>query len=140
MQIIQISGSAQYLQIQASGDYDLATYNLTRADPDVLKAIFSTEFTNVGHLPPSDLDAQLDLVSATADPAARADAAATVQKTIVQNSDGLPLTEQVQVYGFSEQVKDIAFEASSRLAFYDAWLNSVTDPTRYLRRRRRDSR
>lgn len=124
LQIIQISSSAQYLQIQGSGDYDLATYNLTRADPDVLKAIFSTKFTNVGHLKPGDLDTQLDLVSSTSDPAQRTTAAATVQQTIVQDSDAIPLTEQVQVYGFSDQVQGISFEASSRLSFYDAWLNS----------------
>ncbi|MEE6274276.1 ABC transporter substrate-binding protein [Georgenia sp. MJ206] len=114
--------AAQYVEIQASGDYDLAGYNLTRADPDVLKAIFSTEYTNVPRLAPNPLDDVLSAMSTTLDPAARAEAAAQAQQIIIEETHAIPLVEQAQVFAFSSSVKDASLEASTRLDLYDTWL------------------
>ena len=116
--------AAQYVEIQTSGDYDLAGYNLTRADPDVLKAIFSTEYTNVPNLEPNPLDDVLQTMSTTLDPEDRADAAAEAQQIIVQEAHALPLVEQVQVFAFDSSVQDASFEASTRLELYDTWLEN----------------
>src|SRR5699024_12642740 len=114
--------AAQDVEIQASGEYDLAGYNLTRADPDVLKAIFSTEYTNVPRLEPNPLDDVLQELSVTLDTDARHAAAEQAQQTIISEAYDIPLVEQFQVFAFSSDVQDITLEASTRLSFYDAWL------------------
>lgn len=116
--------AAQYVEIQASGDYDLAGYNLTRADGDVLKAVFSTEYTNVPRLGANPLDDVLREVSVTLDPDARAEAIAEAQRQIVAESHAILLVEQAQVFAFSDAVQDVNLEASTRLDLYDTWLES----------------
>jgi peptide/nickel transport system substrate-binding protein len=123
LELIQATTSQAYLAVQASGDYDLAGYNLTRADPDVLKAIFSSKFTNVPKLQPSPLDQTLDSVSSESDPAKRSEFAAQAQETIVQEAHAFPINEQTQVFAFSDDVHDVAFEASTRMRLYDAWIS-----------------
>lgn len=114
--------AAQYVEVQGSGDYDLAGYNLTRADPDVLKAIFSTEYTNVPRLEANPLDDVLAEMSVTLETEDRHASAAQAQETIVDEAYDIPLVEQFQVFAFSSDVQDITLEASTRLDLYDTWL------------------
>lgn len=123
LELIQANTSQAYLAVQASGDYDLAGYNLTRADPDVLKAIFSSKYTNVAKLQPSSLDATLDKVSSESDQGKRNDYAVEAQKTIVEDAHAFPLNEQTQIFAFADRVHDVQFEASTRMRLYDAWIS-----------------
>ncbi|MBZ2195408.1 ABC transporter substrate-binding protein [Occultella gossypii] len=123
LQIRQVD-AAQYVEIQSSGDYDLAGYNLTRADPDVLKAIFSTEYTNVPRLEANPLDDTLAEMSVTLDTDARNELAGQAQQTIIGEGYNIPLVEQFQVFAFSSDVQGITLEASTRLSFYDTWLEN----------------
>lgn len=115
---------AQYVEIQASGDYDLAGYSLTRADAQVLSAVFSTEYTNVPRLTANPLDEVLSDIASTVDPDARNEAAAEAQRIIVEETHAILLVEQAQVFGFADSVHNLRLEASTRLDLYDTWLES----------------
>lgn len=121
VELLAATTSQQYLAIQNSGNYDLAAYNLTRADPDVLKAIFSSKYQNVPKLQPGPLDDTLDKVSSTVDPKQRAAYAKQAQEMIVQSDHAFPLNEQTQIFAFADYVHDVAFEASTRMRLYDTW-------------------
>lgn len=123
MQLIPAATAQAYLAVQASGDYDLAGYNLTRADPDVLSAIFSSKYTNVAKLSANPLDDTLDKVSSESDPAKRKQAAIDAQKTIIEDGHAFPLNEQTQIFAFEDSVHDVQFEASTRMRLYDAWVS-----------------
>lgn len=123
LELLQATTAQAYLAVQASGDYDFAGYNLTRADPDVLKAIFSSKFTNVAKLKAGPLDTTLDNVSRESDPAKRSAFAAQAQTTIIEDAHAFPLNEQTQVFAFDDSVHDVAFEASTRMRLYDTWIS-----------------
>lgn len=110
--------------VQASGDYDLVYYNLTRVDPDVLRTIFSSKGANRGHITDPALDALLDQQAATTDTAAREKVLTEIQQTAIAKGYFVPLFELAQVHGLGPSVKGLHFEASSRLNFYDTWLDA----------------
>ncbi|GAA0254845.1 ABC transporter substrate-binding protein [Cryptosporangium japonicum] len=108
---------------QATGDFDFLWFNVTRADPDILRTIFSTKYANRSQLKPGPLDTALDQQVATLDDAKRTQSVAEAQKLIVtDHAYQIPIVELSQVIGLSEKVRGLRFEASSRLSFYDTWL------------------
>jgi len=115
---------ADYVESLNRGEYDLAPYNLTRPDPSVLTALFSSTLQNVPHFPEGEgpLDEVLAELSAVSDPEARAEVAAEAQRRIVEEAYALPTTEQAQVYAFAPEVQDVYVEASSRLYLHGTWL------------------
>lgn len=115
---------AQYVEMLNGGDYDLAPYNLTRPDPSVLTALFSSTLQNVPHFDAGagPLDDQLAQLSQVTDPTERAKVATEVQQTILEDGYAIPTTEQAQVYGFAADVKDIYLDASSRVYLYGTWI------------------
>ena len=114
---------AQYVDFLNKGDYDLAPYNLTRPDPAVLTALFSSTLQNVPHFTTGPLDQQLAQLAQVSDADQRTSIAADIQRAIIADGYALPTTEQSQVYGFSPAVKDIYLEASSRVYLYGTWLD-----------------
>lgn len=109
--------------VLTSGDYDTYYYNVTRADADILRTQFSSAGRNVNKRAADDvLDPLLDSQLATADPAARADLVAQAQQEIVDEALAIPLFELAQSIGVAGDVHGVAFDASSRLLFHDAWI------------------
>jgi peptide/nickel transport system substrate-binding protein len=112
---------AKVAEIQAAGDYDLSWGNVTRADPDITRGLYSTKLANFNRIPAGPLDQLLTEQAATSDPATRAGLVKQVQENIVDNAYAIPVVELTTVLGISEKVHDLAFEASSRLQFHDTW-------------------
>jgi peptide/nickel transport system substrate-binding protein len=112
---------AQALSVQKAGSYDFSWGNLTRADPDILRTTFSTRGGNNSRLTPGALDTALNAQAADGDPARRATDAATAQRLIVENGYSIPVFELTTILGLAKEVHGVAFEASSRLQFYDTW-------------------
>ncbi|GAB3140484.1 ABC transporter substrate-binding protein [Amycolatopsis stemonae] len=116
--------TAETTQIQLSGNYDFLWYNVTRADPDILRGQFSTKAGNRSKLAPGNpLDVALDAQSSTVDKAKRKPSADEVQKLIVDHAYAIPVFELTQVVALSSQAHAVDFEASSRLQLFDAWLS-----------------
>jgi len=106
-----------------SGDYDTYYYNVTRADADILRTQFSTTGRNINRRAADEtLDPLLTEQLATGEPGARADLVAQAQAEIVEQGLAVPLFELAQSIGVAGDVHGVAFDASSRLLFHDAWI------------------
>ena len=120
---IELHTTAESTQLQQSGNYDFIWYNLTRADPDILRNIFSTKASNRSRLQPGNpLDTQLDTQASTLDNAARTPAAQQAQRIIVDQAYSIPVFELSQVVAQGAKAHAVNFEASSRLQLYDTWI------------------
>lgn len=116
--------TAETLQLQQAGNYDFIWYNVTRADPDILRNIYSTNAGNRSKLPTGNpLDGPLDQEAASLDPAIRKPAAEQAQRLIVENAYSIPVFELTQVVALGPDAHAVGFEASSRLQLFDAWVS-----------------
>jgi peptide/nickel transport system substrate-binding protein len=116
--------TAETTQLQLAGNYDFLWYNVTRADPDILRGQFSTKAGNRSRLAPGNpLDAALDAQSSTVDKAKRTPPADEAQKLIIEHAYAIPVFELTQVVALSSKAHAVDFEASSRLQLFDAWLS-----------------
>ncbi|MBB4683696.1 peptide/nickel transport system substrate-binding protein [Amycolatopsis jiangsuensis] len=116
--------NSEVTRLQQSGDYDFLWYNVTRADPDILRQQFSVHGTNRSRLPADNpLEPALTAQSATVDAAQRKPAAEQAQRTIVENAYAIPVFELTQVLALAPNAHDVGFEASSRLQLFDAWVS-----------------
>lgn len=107
--------------VQQAGTYDFSWGNLTRADPDILRTLFSTRFHNADRLTDSPLEKDLTAQAATLDPKRRAALSGRVQTALVAGGYAIPVFELTQVVGLGPAAHGIGFEASSRLQLHDAW-------------------
>ncbi|MFD2794832.1 ABC transporter substrate-binding protein [Promicromonospora vindobonensis] len=115
--------AAEQSTAQDSGDYDLYYYNVTRADADILRTQFATAQRNLSLREPDDVvDPLLDDQLGEADPAARDALVADAQEEILDQGLAVPLFELAQSIGVGGHVHGVAFDASSRLLFHDAWI------------------
>ncbi|MFE0020486.1 ABC transporter substrate-binding protein [Amycolatopsis sp. NPDC059021] len=116
--------TAETVQAQQSGDYEYLWYNVTRADPDILRGIFSTKASNRSKLPAGNpLDAALDDQASTVDSGKRKPAAELAQKLIVEHGYTAPVFELTQVLAVGTTAHSVDFEASSRLQLFDTWVS-----------------
>jgi peptide/nickel transport system substrate-binding protein len=116
--------TAETTQIQLSGNYEYYWYNFTRADPDILRVLFSAKAGNRSRLPEANpLEGPLAEQAATVDPAKRGPAVEKVQRLIVENGYAAPVFEQSQVMALGPNAHGVVFEASSRLQLFDAWVS-----------------
>lgn len=121
---LELHTNAEVLQVQQAGNYEFIWYNVTRADPDILRNNFSTKAGNRSHLQPGNgLDAQLDQQAATVDPAVRKPAAEQAQRLIVEHAYAIPVFELTQVVALGPDAHALGFEASSRLQLFDTWVS-----------------
>ncbi|WP_091505453.1 MULTISPECIES: ABC transporter substrate-binding protein [Amycolatopsis] len=121
---IELHTTAETTQLQQAGNYEFLWYNVTRADPDILRNIFSTKAGNRSKLAAGNpLDAQLDAQAAALDPAVRKPAAEQAQRLVVEHAYAIPVFELTQVVAFGPQAHAIGFEASSRLQLFDTWVS-----------------
>ncbi|MDH6214497.1 ABC transporter substrate-binding protein [Streptomyces pseudovenezuelae] len=116
---LQIS---QIASVQQSGDFDGLWGNLTRADPDILRTLYSTKLANAYRLPTSPLDTALTRQAATTDTAKRKELAGQAQHLIVRNAYVIPVVELQTQLGVSKKVHNLDFDASSRIQLHDTWV------------------
>jgi peptide/nickel transport system substrate-binding protein len=120
---LRLLTAAEQTTAQESGDYDVYYYNVTRADADILRTQFSTGQRNLSLREPDDaVDPLLDEQLGEADPAARDALVADAQREILDQALAVPLFELAQSIGVRGDVHGLAFDASSRLLFHDAWI------------------
>ncbi|MCM3882374.1 ABC transporter substrate-binding protein [Frankia sp. R82] len=114
--------SISELQAQfAAGNYDFFLGNSARADPDVLRTLFSA-FTITG-ASADPLAAALSGQAASLDTVVRNRDAATAQRLLVSDAHDIPITELAEVIAASDKVHNLRFNANASLSFYDAWLS-----------------
>ncbi len=114
--------SAGYGEAQASGDYDIIAWTMTRADPSVLTAAFSSGDGALtwANAKPSDFDTTLAAIQSTVDTTARAEVAAEAQTYLVQNAWAIPIVDRAWTYGIGSNSQGVRLDGETRLVFYDA--------------------
>ena len=106
-----------------NGTQALSWGNLTRADPDVVRTVFSARATqNNNHRAVEPVDDLLDQQAATTDQKARQKLVDQSTQTLIKEGWSIPVYQLSTTIAASSKVHDLKFEASSRLDFYDAWL------------------
>jgi peptide/nickel transport system substrate-binding protein len=110
----------------AAKDYDFYQWTMTRADPDVLRAVFSSHHTAQGYalMPPSQLDTYLDGQLAAVDSAKRAELVRQAQEYIVDGAWGIPINSRARTFGLAEHAHGLRADAESKINLYDAWVES----------------
>ncbi|MGN6218316.1 MAG: ABC transporter substrate-binding protein [Microbacterium sp.] len=108
----------------ADGTYDFSYGNLTRADPDVLRTVFSVNGTNnaTKRTEPAEIDELLDEQAAITDPAERQTVVDEAAKLLITGGYSIPIYQLSTTITAAAKVHGLTFEASSRLDFYDAWV------------------
>lgn len=110
---------------QNAGDYDLLWFTLTRADPDILRTVYSVTQKDRAYLPTGNpLETLLDEQAATVNQTTRQGLVASAQKLIVQQAYSIPVYEAAQVDAFAATVHGAALDASAQPELFDAWLSS----------------
>lgn len=107
---------------QTSLDYSLWFFNLTRADPDVLRTVFLSSGRNVNVRGPLPLDQWLLDSAASLDAQKRAGLIQQASAELLDQGHVIPLVEAATVTAFRDGVHGLHYEASTRLQFYDTWL------------------
>ncbi|MER6345956.1 ABC transporter substrate-binding protein [Streptomyces sp. NPDC001595] len=112
----------QFPQTIQTGDYDaLWGGDLTRADPDALRTLYSTHQINSYRLPAGELDTVLDDQAATTDTAERDKLVARAQQLVVRAAYVLPIVDQEALIGVSGRVHDLTLGASGGVRLHDTW-------------------
>lgn len=112
----------QFPQTITTGDYDaLWGGDLTRADPDALRTLYSTHQVNSYRLPAGELDTLLDQQAATTDTAQRDKLVARAQQLVVRQAYVLPIVDQQALIGVSKRVHDLTLGASGGIRLHDTW-------------------
>jgi peptide/nickel transport system substrate-binding protein len=115
---------ADLAQIQLNGQFTAIWGNLTRADPDILRAQYWSGGSNYYRFPPGPLDALLVGQGATTDPAQRAQLSAQAQQLIANQHLVVPVVELATTLGVGPTAHDVAFDASARVQLHDSWKSS----------------
>lgn len=105
-----------------TGKMPLQFYNLTRADPDILRTVFLASGRNVNFREPAEVDEVLAKSAAAQDPAERRALIARAAELLVADGHAIPLVELATVGATGKHVHGLHYDASSRLQFYDTWL------------------
>ncbi|MBT0722599.1 TIGR04028 family ABC transporter substrate-binding protein [Rosenbergiella collisarenosi] len=104
-----------------------------RADPDVVKSMFSPDNRDallqkgglsdkVKTFRDDKLNALLAQISSETDPATRLKLTGEAQRYLLQQAYVIPIFEEPQVYAGAPWLKGASFEAVGRPSFYDTWL------------------
>ncbi len=122
-----IPSSAEYLQGQIHGDYDVYRWHWSLADPDVLRKDYSSAGINRIRLPKgNDLDPLLNRQAGITDQAERRKLTDEAQRIILDQGYGIPLFNPDNLWASSPKVRGIAFGPSGtggpHEILYDAWL------------------
>jgi peptide/nickel transport system substrate-binding protein len=102
--------------------YDLSTWTQGRADPDVLRVVYSSFYENqsffYGH-PVHEIDDALLALQSTTDPDERAAASEKAQRLLLEGGYSVPLVDAISVSAASKKIRKIALDAENKPAFAD---------------------
>jgi len=116
---------AQFVTDLNSQGYQMIWYGQTRADPDVLRQVFSVATLNRANVKtPGALETILNEQASTTDRAARAALVHQAETKLLNLGYLVPVYDQTTVLASSFKVHNLRFEASSRLQLYDTWTSS----------------
>ncbi|RBO90198.1 ABC transporter substrate-binding protein [Nocardia puris] len=121
---LDLVAGAEATARQNAKDYDTIYYNVTRADGDILRTQFSVDARNLNvreRIPA--LDDLLIQQLATGDAGERAELVRAAQERILDEGLWVPTIELSQAIGVAPNTRDVTFEASARLQFFDTWLS-----------------
>jgi peptide/nickel transport system substrate-binding protein len=112
---------AQAAAVQSAGDFSALWFNVTRADPDILRGQFSTAGANFFRIPQGPLQSLLVAQAAEPDPAKRTGIVDQAQEQVLTEGYFVPVSELTTVLAAGAAVHGITFDASSRIQLHDAW-------------------
>ncbi|SIS22630.1 peptide/nickel transport system substrate-binding protein [Williamsia sterculiae] len=121
---LDLTSNAEFTARQNSGDYDSIYGNVTRADGDILRSLFSVTQRNLSHsaaIPALEQAFAGEL--ATVDTTKRNALLATAQQQLLDNGFYVPTIELSQAIGAGPKAHGVRFDASARLQFHDTWLS-----------------
>ncbi|WP_122664256.1 ABC transporter substrate-binding protein [Pseudomonas viridiflava] len=113
---------SQIAALQSAGDMHLTFFNLTRADPDVVRTVYEVNGRNYNRRQPAPVDQLLQQAAATLDNAQRQALTDQASEILLREGHAIPLIELSSVLAHGKQVQGLHYEASSRLQFFDTWL------------------
>lgn len=105
-------------------DYDLSTWSQTRADPDVLRTVYSSFYENQSFLYDNadpELDQLLGTLQTTVDPAERLKVSEQVQRLILERGYTVPLYDLTQYTAHAAGVQGYHTDIEGKPLFVDAW-------------------
>lgn len=110
----------------AAGDYDFHVWTMTRADPDILNAIWNSDRTSFGYARavPSDLDDLLLAQAAATDADERQELVDRIQGRLVSEAWGFPISDRAWVYGVNESGNGLRLDGETKLVFFDVWVDA----------------
>ncbi|WP_181781882.1 ABC transporter substrate-binding protein, partial [Pseudonocardia pini] len=117
---------SQTPQIQSSGDFTSFWFNITRADPDILRSSFSVAGANFYRVPETPLEPLLTGQAAEPDPAKRTALVEQAQQEFLKQGFFVPVVELTTVLGVGASTHGVTFDASSRIQLHDAWKSDVS--------------
>lgn len=120
---VELEGSAvpEFLEKQASGDFDIVWGNLSRADGDVLRTQYSAATTKL-NIDDPELESLLQAQLAAGDAAERDKILADAQARIASQYYQIPVHELTSILSTQTTVHDVTFGADSRLnSLVAAW-------------------
>lgn len=105
-----------FLSRRNAGDFDAVYYNVTRADPDILRSRLGADGTNYSQRRADpQIDPLLSQQAGTADRAARLRTVDTLQTRLVDTGYAIPVVELSQVAAVAPGFGGIGFDASGVL-------------------------
>jgi peptide/nickel transport system substrate-binding protein len=113
---------SQVTALQASGDFSLRFLNLTRADPDVLRTLFDASGYNINKRQPGEVDRLLRESAETLDSGKRQTLIDQASELLLRDGHAIALIELATILAHGKAVHGLHYEASSRLQFFDTWL------------------
>ncbi|MCP2290552.1 ABC transporter substrate-binding protein [Nocardia amikacinitolerans] len=121
---LDLVSGPEYTARQNAKEFDATYYNTTRADGDILRSVFGIDGRDLNAREPIPAldDALRDQLS-TADTAARTALIRTAQEQVLEAGLWIPTIELSQAIGAAANTRDLKFEASARLQFFDTWLS-----------------
>ncbi|MCU1515248.1 MAG: peptide transporter, permease component [Microbacteriaceae bacterium] len=120
------SDPATQQALLASGSYEADKWQMTRADPSVLYAVWSSTHTSQGYAlaQPGPLDDLLAKQESEIDPKDRAAASAKVQEYLIKNAWSIPLDDRAWTYAYNSTAHGLRADAETKLVFYDVWVDA----------------
>jgi peptide/nickel transport system substrate-binding protein len=105
-------------------DYDLSTWSQTRADPDVLRTVYSSFYENQSFLYDNadpELDALLGTLQTTTDADARLEVSEQVQRLILERGYSVPLYDLTQYTAHAADVSGYHTDIEGKPLLVDVW-------------------
>jgi len=119
--------AGQFDETLLAGRYDLHRWAWFLADPDVLRAVYSTKTLNRFRLGADNpIDGLLDAQRAATDPVERRRLTDQVQKIIIDEAYGIPVFDSVGLWGANRLIQGVTYGPGSsggpNQILYDAWI------------------